>query len=42
MVGYQERNYDDIDNILGSINECVPENSNVLKERIVRLKHKVR
>jgi hypothetical protein len=41
MIGYREKNYDDIDNLLSDINECIPENRDVLKERIIRLKHKL-
>ncbi len=41
MLGYAEKTYDDIDDMIGNINECVPENRHVLTERVSRLKHKL-
>jgi hypothetical protein len=41
MLGFQEKNYDDIDNMLKDISMCIPENRRVLRERITRLKHKL-
>jgi hypothetical protein len=41
MLGYNEKSYDDIDNLIKDFNEYIPEKRHVLKERTTRLKHKL-
>jgi len=40
-VGYLEKHYEDIDNLLQDIEEVIPENRYILSERVGRLKHKL-
>jgi hypothetical protein len=40
-VGYQEKHYEDIDNLLQDIEEIIPEDRYILSERVRRLKHKL-
>lgn len=41
MLGYAQKSYDDIDNLIRDIKEVVDEERYVLRERITRLKHKL-
>lgn len=41
MIGYQEKNYEDIDNIINDLTDFVPNNRYIVSERIGRLKHKL-
>src|SRR5438105_9592428 len=40
-VGYLEKHYEDINNLLQDIEEVIPENRYILSERVGRLKHKL-